>query len=230
MFPREKKLELMKGIMWDYHFPTEECLEVLEGTRGTVGHYNEATLFRKLLESYPWFTIMSILPLQGINELLTEEIIQKLRFKSLKTDYEFVRTRLQKNLRVTGCSNPYRSSSNVLVDNIGNILSNKLTAMLSRDEAKDIFDIISISEKYSFNWKEIYKQAFEKQIMNEQDIAMRFTTFPVEWFEGKSWLKNPVNLNEMKEKLEIIADDFLFARDNSLGVGMEHILKAGVIK
>jgi hypothetical protein len=32
-----------------------------------------------------------------------------------------------------------------------NILSNKLTAIVSRDEPKDIFDIIHLSLNYSFN-------------------------------------------------------------------------------
>ena len=41
------------------------------------------------------------------------------------------------------------------LDNPLNILSNKLTALIGRDEPKDIFDIIHLSLKYSFNWPEI---------------------------------------------------------------------------
>lgn len=92
----------MMGIMWDYHFPPEECLGVLEGKKKTVGHYNETTIFIKLLESYRWFTILELLPLSRINEILTENLIQSLRFKSLQTQYAFVRERLQKTLPVTG--------------------------------------------------------------------------------------------------------------------------------
>ena len=96
MFSREKKLDLMRGLMWDYHFPPEQCLEVLEGKRQYVGHYDEEKLFRKLLESYRWYTILGILPLHRINELLNDQLIQTLRFNSLKTRYEFIRNRLQK--------------------------------------------------------------------------------------------------------------------------------------
>ena len=102
MFSRMEKLKLMKGLMWDYNIPPEHCLEVLEGSRKTAGHYNEATLFRKLLESYPWFTVLKILTVERISELLTEKVIQSLRFKSIRTAYEFVRKRLSEAVPASG--------------------------------------------------------------------------------------------------------------------------------
>lgn len=98
MHTREEKLKLMKGLMWDYNISPEHCLEVLEGTRKTAGHYNEETLFRKLLESYRWFTVLKILPVERISELLSEKVIQSLRFKSIRTAYEFVRKRLSESV------------------------------------------------------------------------------------------------------------------------------------
>lgn len=95
MYTREEKLKMMRQIMWDYHYSPEECLEVLEGKRRTVGHYNEKNLFRKLLESYPWFSILKILSLERIAELLTEDVVDSLRFPSMRKKYEFVRKRLQ---------------------------------------------------------------------------------------------------------------------------------------
>lgn len=97
MFSRERKLELMDHLMWDYaNIPPEHCLEVLEGKRQYAGHYDEAKLFRKLLESYRWYTILGLLPLPRIYELLNDKVIQSLRFQSLKTRYEFIRDRIQK--------------------------------------------------------------------------------------------------------------------------------------
>lgn len=101
MFTREEKLKLMKGLMWDYDIPPEHCLEVLEGTRKTAGHYNEATLFRKLIETYPWFTVLNLLPPERLLQLMTDETIHSLRFKPITTHYEFIRSRLQKNIQST---------------------------------------------------------------------------------------------------------------------------------
>ena len=47
-----------------------------------------------------------------------------------------------------------------------NILSNKLTAIVGRDEPKDIFDIIHLSLNYSFNWLDIFEHAKQKAVIN----------------------------------------------------------------
>lgn len=117
-------------------------------------------------------------------------------------------------------------AGSIPVDNPANILANKLTALISRDEPKDVFDIIKISELYSFNWMEIYSHAFNKQLMNEADVAMRLKSFPVELLVKQHWLKYQLKPEDLKTKLETITDDFLFARDNSLGINKLHITKA----
>jgi len=100
--PYEDRIKLMRSLMWDYNIPPEHCLEVLEGKRERAGHYTEATLFRKLLESYRWFTILRIIPPNRIYTLLTDEVIQSLRFKSLSKRYEFIRQELHRTLFLTG--------------------------------------------------------------------------------------------------------------------------------
>ncbi len=100
--PYEERLNLMRSLMWDYNIPPEHCLEVLEGTREKAGHYTESTLFRKLLESFSWFTVLYVLPPERILRLLTDKNLQSLRFKSLTTRYEFIRSRLQKSLSAAG--------------------------------------------------------------------------------------------------------------------------------
>ncbi len=96
MAMREEKLKFMKSLMWDYNIPPEHCLEVLEGTRKNAGHYTEATLFRKMLESYRLFTILKILSNKRIAELLTDDVVKSLRFKSMRTNYEFIQKKLQR--------------------------------------------------------------------------------------------------------------------------------------
>ena len=116
--------------------------------------------------------------------------------------------------------------NSIPLDNPLNILTNKLGAMLSRDEAKDIFDIVTFAGHFSFNWKTIYRIAIKKQIINEQDVLMRLTTFPVSWLPEQKWLREPVNLEQFKQKLDIISRDFLFGNDNSLGAGKTPIEEA----
>lgn len=116
------------------------------------------------------------------------------------------------------------------IDNPANILSNKLGCIISRDEPKDVFDIVSLAETYSFNWKDVYSQAIKKQIISETDIAMRLHNFPVQWLAEVSWSRKPNNLEYIAQQLKTIADDFIFAQDNSLGLQKPKLEKAKVFQ
>jgi predicted nucleotidyltransferase component of viral defense system len=103
------------------------------------------------------------------------------------------------------------------IDTPLNILANKLTALVSRDEPKDIVDIIYLSLNYSFDWMNIFHHAKQKALINELDIEQRLNSFSVEWLENVKWLNQSVELNVMRNLLSQIADDFLFGKINSLG-------------
>lgn len=103
------------------------------------------------------------------------------------------------------------------VDTPINILSNKLTAIVGRDEPKDVFDIILLSLNYSFNWRDIFSHAKHKTAINELDIEQRLVSFPVEWLENVNWLSTPINTEKSRAALNQIADDFLLGKENTLG-------------
>ncbi len=100
-FTREEKLDFMRSLMWDYNIPPEDCLEVLEGTREMAGHYTAETLFRKMLESYRWHTVIRLLPALRIVNLLSDSLINTLRFKTLQNHYKFIKDELPKALQAT---------------------------------------------------------------------------------------------------------------------------------
>ena len=70
-----------------------------------------------------------------------------------------------------------------IIDNIENILSNKLTAVIGRDNPKDIFDIYLISKYYQFKWNEILHSAHEKAGFSDDELLVRLKSFPSELFE-----------------------------------------------
>jgi len=113
-----------------------------------------------------------------------------------------------------------------LLDTPLNILSNKLTALVGRDEPKDIFDIIHLSTTYSFNWMDIFYHAKQKATINELDVEQRLASFPVEWLENVNWLATPINLEKYRIILNTIADDFLLGKANSLGENQQPIENA----
>ena len=120
-----------------------------------------------------------------------------------KLQIEFINDRVKK----FGKFNLYK---NYKLDNPKNILSNKLTAVLGRDNPKDVFDIYLISKNISFEWKEILDQAKEKLIFNIDDLIYRLETFPISFLDNiktidKNFLLSFTNefkiiINEIKEK------------------------------
>lgn len=115
------------------------------------------------------------------------------------------------------------------VDNPGNILANKLTAVVSRDEPKDVFDIIMLAKHYYFNWAEVFNYSVQKAIVSEQDVAIRLGDFPIASLTNVTWIKEKPDINTLAKEIETISNDFLFARDNSLGKGRMSITEAEVV-
>ena len=113
-----------------------------------------------------------------------------------------------------------------LIDRPINILANKLTAVVGRDEPKDVFDLIHLSLNYAFNWQDVFFHAKEKSVINEIEVGQRLHTFPVDWLKTIKSLSASIDMANYQRLLEIIADDFLFGKNNSLGVNRIDIVQA----
>jgi len=88
-----------------------------------------------------------------------------------------------------------------------NILSNKITAVIGRDNPKDIFDIYLISKFYTINWGEILKSAQDKSVFEFDDLIVRLKSFPPQLLKSirlvdKTFLDNFEN--EFPQIIEII--------------------------
>jgi len=102
------------------------------------------------------------------------------------------------------------------VDHWQNILSNKLSA-LSRNEAKDLADILFISKKYSFSWPEIIAQAKEKDLWVEEiEISRLIFQSEVESLQKVNWIISP-DLNYLEKLKNKIALDILEGNHNISG-------------
>jgi len=92
---KQERSRLLKQLMWDYNISVEDIEALLSGKKEKAGHYSRETLFKKMLESWSWYTILQVFTPDEINDLLTDEVINRLRTISLKKKYEFVKKRLQ---------------------------------------------------------------------------------------------------------------------------------------
>jgi hypothetical protein len=72
------------------------------------------------------------------------------------------------------------------VDNLDNILANKLSAIIGRDDPKDVIDIWIIAQNGNSDWKSIFRNAGSKaEGIFPPSVCERLDSFPVEWIGGK---------------------------------------------
>ena len=97
------------------------------------------------------------------------------------------------------------------VDNLENILSNKLSALISRDEVKDVVDILMIFKKINVNWKKIFSDVNSKAVgIFPIDVSKRLIDFPVEMINRIKWVEG------MKPEAESFKDDISLLCDSIL--------------
>ena len=62
----------------------------------------------------------------------------------------------------------HKLENGLLIDNLENILSNKVTTFCNRYEAKDLFDILCIAESCNFDWKTILIASNDKKLVTDE--------------------------------------------------------------
>lgn len=65
---------------------------------------------------------------------------------------------------------PLELENGIKIDNLKNILSSKITTFCNRQQAKDLYDILTISLKYNFDWDEIFRVSTMKQLKGEDEF------------------------------------------------------------
>ncbi len=66
------------------------------------------------------------------------------------------------------------------IDSVRNIASNKICAVISRDEPRDVSDILAICRRYSFRWDTVIEEAQEKAAFTREELVYRCRAFPVQ--------------------------------------------------
>lgn len=103
----------------------------------------------------------------------------------------------------------------IKVDNEVNILANKITAIISRDEAKDIFDLFYIAVHKEFSWDDMLLIANKKSKVDKETLINRLKTFPLSWLSNIKIIE-PFSITD--DMIQQISGDILLGQDNSLHI------------
>lgn len=142
---------------------------------------------------------------------IKSELMQYFDVKVEVDSKDFIRFRVNDLLQldfVNDIASRYKdivvTKDNFLIDNIENILSNKITAVMGRDNPKDIFDIYLIAKNYDFSWEDILESAHEKAGFNNDELLVRLKSFPTELLENIKLTDSTFLDNFEKEFPEIV--------------------------
>ena len=151
-----------------------------------------------------------------------EKIIQALQNKfevevTIKT-IDFVSLKINKILKVDMVNDVgFRDGKSVIkpffdqVDNITNILSNKITAITSRDEPKDVVDIWVIAKNNQIDWPKIYQAANSKAVgIFPPDVAQKLLSLPPELLVQIKWIDDQKpSPKQFMDELNQICNDMM---------------------
>jgi len=138
-------------------------------------------------------------------------------FKRLRLDRDGVQLKLDFVAdRVPRVGVPIRIGT-ASVDTVRNILSNKICAILGRDEGRDIADLMWISMKRRFFWPEVFVEAGRKEVFSMEDFLYRLSTFPLSALSDIPFASER-RVDEYRAALAGMRKDIEAQRDNSLAL------------
>lgn len=81
----------LKPLSWDSNLSEEELEQLLSGKQNMIRGITSQNIYVKLLSSYNWYTLLKILGREKLREILTDDVIKKLKSKSLQQKYFYAR-------------------------------------------------------------------------------------------------------------------------------------------
>ncbi len=174
------KLYELQDKVLDIVFDTESIFYLTGGTCLSRFYYE-----KRYSDDLDFFTHANIEFNRGIREIkialskkftVVEEVTSKdfIRFKIEDLlQIDFVNDRIMRYESLNYLDNGY------IIDNCKNIFANKITAVIGRDNPKDIFDIYLLDKFTDFDFQEIITVAHEKAGFSNDDLIIRLKTFPL---------------------------------------------------
>jgi hypothetical protein len=81
----------LTDVYWDADVDSEQLSRLLRGDIEQAGHIDRAGLFRRLLSTYDWYTLLTLIPPDRLREALSEDVVDHLYPASLKERYRYAR-------------------------------------------------------------------------------------------------------------------------------------------
>jgi predicted nucleotidyltransferase component of viral defense system len=202
----------------------DQVLEIVSGlennfylTGGTALHRFYYNL--RYSDGLDFFSSNDLLFSENITEILTACENSSIAYKRVVQAKDFQRIVINDFLQLDFVNDRvYREGkSNIIkgirIDNIVNIFTNKVVAILDRDEEKDIFDLFAIFFNEEFSWKAMLNIANKKSPADRSFLIERIKSFTLEWLSN---IKAIEKINITSKEIDQICADINDESFNSL--------------
>lgn len=108
-----------------------------------------------------------------------------------------------------------KSEKGYMLDNPLNMLANKISAVVGRDEPKDVFDLFLLSTITEFNWNSIAEISRKKELFEPDILEYRLKTFPLPMLD-RLVLVDKNFLPAVKAGYDMMINDIISGSDNTL--------------
>ncbi len=86
------KMQDLTPICWDMDVDPDQLHRLLRGEIDRVGHIDRINLYRRLLSTYDWYTLLALIPPDRLREALSAPVLDCLYPASLKDRYLYARS------------------------------------------------------------------------------------------------------------------------------------------
>lgn len=83
--------EHRKQLSWDVNLSQQELEELFSGKKKIIRGVTSENIYVKLLSSYNWYTLLKIAGKEKLREMLTDDVIKRLKSKALQQKYFYAR-------------------------------------------------------------------------------------------------------------------------------------------
>jgi hypothetical protein len=88
----EEKKKMLSMISWDLKLDAGLLLKLLNDEIKDIEGFDKSSLYRRLLTTYDWYTLMKIVPPDKLRLMLDDSVLDRLFPKDLKEKFLYART------------------------------------------------------------------------------------------------------------------------------------------
>ncbi len=166
---------------------------------------SENTLFRDDLRKARETLVFRNIPFSVVVD--TRDFQRLLVEDSLQVDFV--------NDRVPRIGSPAVMPDRTRIDTIENICANKLSAIMGRDEPKDVFDLYVAARAARFDWSAVLRGADRKTPIRTEELEYRLRSFPFELLSTLAVTRGEF-LQEMRADYPRLVEDIVSGARNGL--------------